>query len=140
MEPTWLQKIMDPWVLFGFAAQGCFAARFVWQWLVSEKRGRSTIPLGFWILSLCGGAMLFVYACYRQDPVFMAGQGLGLFIYARNLMLIARRRRLVNKRHPVLGAPRQAALADSDPEATPDGENATARTADAAMAEAGRAG
>jgi lipid-A-disaccharide synthase-like uncharacterized protein len=96
----------DPWALFwlgfGFAAQGLFAARFVWQWLVSEKKGRSTVPTGFWILSVLGGMMLLAYACYRKDPVFIVGQGLGVFIYVRNLMLIARRRSVVRRRHPGL--------------------------------------
>jgi lipid-A-disaccharide synthase-like uncharacterized protein len=103
---AWWTKLtdLDPWtvfwLVFGFSAQGFFAARFVWQWLVSEKRGRSTVPLGFWILSLLGGCMLLIYACHLKDPVFIAGQGLGLFIYIRNLMLIRRRRRLVQRRHP----------------------------------------
>jgi lipid-A-disaccharide synthase-like uncharacterized protein len=58
------------------------------QWIASEKAGRSVIPLSFWFFSIGGGALLFVYALYRADPVFILGQGLGLFIYARNLMLI----------------------------------------------------
>jgi lipid-A-disaccharide synthase-like uncharacterized protein len=87
------------WLTFGFAAQGFFAARFVWQWLVSEKKGRSTVPLGFWILSLLGGGMLFIYACHLREPVFIVGQGSGLFIYARNLMLIRQRRDAVRRRH-----------------------------------------
>ena len=57
-------------------------------WIASEKAGRSVIPLAFWFFSLGGGALLLVYALYRADPVFILGQGLGLFIYARNLMLI----------------------------------------------------
>jgi lipid-A-disaccharide synthase-like uncharacterized protein len=92
------------WLGFGFAAQGLFAARFVWQWLASERKGRSTVPTGFWILSLLGGLMLLTYACYRKDPVFILGQGLGVFIYVRNLMLIARRRSVVRQRHPGLFA------------------------------------
>ncbi len=106
MPETWSAKLasLGPWgvfwLAFGFSAQGFFAARFVWQWLVSEKKGRSTVPLGFWILSLLGGAMLLVYACHLKDPVFITGQGLGLFIYVRNLMLIGRRRGMVRQRHP----------------------------------------
>lgn len=98
--------VRDPlelfWVLFGFAAQSLFAGRFIWQWLVSEKKKRSTIPLGFWVLSLAGGIMLFIYACRQQDPVFIAGQGLGVIIYIRNLMLISRRRSAIRLRHPTL--------------------------------------
>lgn len=101
-----LQKVTeilkDPWVLFGFAAQSLFAGRFLWQWFVSEKKKRSTIPLGFWILSMVGGIMLFVYACRQRDPVFIAGQGLGVIVYIRNLMLISRRRSAIRRRHPVM--------------------------------------
>lgn len=97
--------LTDPWVLFGFAGQSVFGARFVWQWLVSEKKGRSTVPFGFWILSLLGGVTLFIYACKKLDPVFMAGQGLGVIIYIRNMMLIARRREAIRRRHPRMADP-----------------------------------
>jgi lipid-A-disaccharide synthase-like uncharacterized protein len=76
------------WIALGFAAQGCFSARFVWQWIVSERSGRSQIPVAFWYLSLAGGSLLFSYALHRRDPVFILGQGLGLIVYARNLRLI----------------------------------------------------
>jgi lipid-A-disaccharide synthase-like uncharacterized protein len=91
------KQLRDPWVWFGFGAQGLFAMRFVWQWIVSEKRRRSTIPVAFWYLSLSGGLTLFFYAAHRHDLVIMAGQLLACVIYIRNLMLIhgraARRRR-----------------------------------------------
>lgn len=77
----------------GLAAQAMFSARFLVQWLVSERRRESTIPLAFWYLSLAGGAMLFAYALMRKDPVIMLGQGAGILIYARNLWLIYRKRR-----------------------------------------------
>lgn len=83
----------DVWVAIGFAAQAMFSARFIIQWLASERAGRSVVPIAFWFFSIAGGSILFVYALYRQDPVFIAGQGAGLFIYARNLWLIARERR-----------------------------------------------
>ena len=72
----------------GFLGQGLFTARFLVQWIASEKAGRSVIPLAFWFFSLGGGGLLLIYALYRGDPVFILGQGLGMFIYARNLMLI----------------------------------------------------
>jgi len=78
------------WVAFGFAAQTMFFLRFFWQWIVSERLKRSVIPVGFWWLSLAGGAMLLIYSVYRRDPVFILGQGTGLFIYVRNLVLIYR--------------------------------------------------
>ncbi|MGE0479533.1 MAG: lipid-A-disaccharide synthase N-terminal domain-containing protein [Phycisphaerae bacterium] len=93
-----LGDLLNPLVLFGFAGQFVFMLRFVVQWLASERRGRSVIPLAFWYLSLAGGVMLLVYAVLRQDPVFVLGQGLGLFIYARNLALIHRRRSLLRDR------------------------------------------
>jgi len=77
----------------GFAGQALFAMRFIIQWLKSEISRRSVIPIAFWYFSILGGATLFVYALWRGDPVFILGQGTGLFIYARNLWLIHRERR-----------------------------------------------
>ena len=81
------------WLLLGFCAQGLFTARFVVQWLASERAGRSVVPLAFWILSLLGGGLLFVYALGRHDPVFIVGQGFGLLIYARNPTFLYRERK-----------------------------------------------
>ena len=77
-------------VIIGFAGQGLFAMRFIIQWLTSEKHARSVIPLAFWYFSIGGGAVLLLYALWRKDPVIICGQGLGLFIYLRNLYLIRR--------------------------------------------------
>lgn len=85
------RALANPWVLFGFAAQSTFMMRFVVQIIASEKKKKSHVPVAFWYLSLAGGLMLFVYAVRLRDPVFMLGQGLGLIIYARNLVLISRR-------------------------------------------------
>ena len=76
------------WVLVGLGGQVLFMMRFVIQWIVSEKAKRSTIPVSFWWLSIGGAAILLAYAIYRADPVFILGQSLGFFIYARNLWLI----------------------------------------------------
>jgi len=81
------------WLAIGFGAQAMFMMRFVIQWLASEKARRSVVPDTFWYWSLAGGFMLFVYAIYRMDPVFILGQGTGLFIYARNIHFIRRSRR-----------------------------------------------
>jgi lipid-A-disaccharide synthase-like uncharacterized protein len=78
----------DTWIALGFIAQAFFTMRFLVQWLASEKAGRSVVPLSFWFFSLGGGFLLLVYAIHRHDPVFIAGQALGLLIYVRNLMLI----------------------------------------------------
>ncbi|MBP9951089.1 MAG: lipid-A-disaccharide synthase N-terminal domain-containing protein [Cypionkella sp.] len=90
---TWLHADSPPevfWVLFGFAAQLMFTGRFLIQWLASEKQKRSVVPVAFWYFSIIGGLMLLAYAIYRLDPVFILGQALGVFIYARNLWLIKR--------------------------------------------------
>jgi lipid-A-disaccharide synthase-like uncharacterized protein len=76
------------WVMIGLGGQLLFTARFLVQWLASEKAGKSVVPISFWYLSIFGGAVLFFYAVYRKDPVFILGQSMGLFIYVRNLMLI----------------------------------------------------
>ena len=77
-------------IVVGFAGQGLFAMRFIIQWLSSEKEAKSVIPIAFWYFSIGGGAVLLLYAIWRQDPVIICGQGLGLFIYLRNLYFIRR--------------------------------------------------
>ena len=72
----------------GFLGQGIFASRFIIQWLYSEKKGESSIPLIFWYLSIFGGIGLLIYAISRKDPVIITGQLFGIFIYLRNLILI----------------------------------------------------
>jgi lipid-A-disaccharide synthase-like uncharacterized protein len=76
------------WIAIGFLGQICFSARFIVQWWTSERRKRSVVPLSFWYLSLAGGLILLAYAVHRLDPVFIAGQAFGSFIYLRNLALI----------------------------------------------------
>src|SRR6195952_4705499 len=78
----------DGWVILGFIAQGFFTMRFVVQWIASERARASVVPVAFWFFSLGGGFLLLIYALYRRDPVFIAGQGLGLFVYLRNLYFI----------------------------------------------------
>jgi lipid-A-disaccharide synthase-like uncharacterized protein len=83
---------INGWVLFGLLGQAAFSARFIVQWIVSEKKGESTIPVAFWYLSLVGGLILLVYAIYKRDPVFVVGQGAGVIVYLRNLILIQRKK------------------------------------------------
>lgn len=90
---SWVDNPDRWWLLVGFGGQLVFGARFLVQWLVSERKRESVIPLPFWYLSLGGGTILFFYALHIRDPVFIMGQGTGLFIYTRNLVLISRRRR-----------------------------------------------
>lgn len=78
----------DAWVVLGFVAQFMFTMRFVVQWIASERARRSVVPVAFWFFSVAGGALLLVYALYRRDPVFIAGQALGLVVYLRNVYFI----------------------------------------------------
>ena len=75
-------------LVIGFIGQGLFASRFIIQWIYSEKKGESHIPVVFWYLSIFGGIGLLIYAIFRQDPVIIVGQSFGIFIYLRNLILI----------------------------------------------------
>jgi lipid-A-disaccharide synthase-like uncharacterized protein len=81
------------WLTVGFAGQILFTARFLVQWLASERKGTSVVPVEFWWLSLLGGVAVLCYALSRRDPVIITGQSLGLFVYARNLILLRQARR-----------------------------------------------
>jgi len=80
------------WLVIGFAGQALFSGRFVVQWITSEVKRKSVIPLAFWFLSLAGSLVLLTYAIHRRDPVFILGQSAGFIIYTRNLVLIRRER------------------------------------------------
>ncbi|WAP70740.1 lipid-A-disaccharide synthase N-terminal domain-containing protein [Jiella pelagia] len=84
---------LDLWIILGFFAQAMFTARFLVQWIASERARRSVVPVAFWTFSLAGGALLLIYALHRRDPVFIIGQAAGLLIYTRNIMLIAGERK-----------------------------------------------
>ncbi|MEQ8967816.1 MAG: lipid-A-disaccharide synthase N-terminal domain-containing protein [Azospirillaceae bacterium] len=85
--------VLTLWTLIGFLGQAFFSMRFLLQWIFSEKARKSVIPEMFWYFSLLGGITLFAYALHRQDPVFIVGQGAGLFIYSRNIYFIWREKR-----------------------------------------------
>jgi lipid-A-disaccharide synthase-like uncharacterized protein len=85
----------DGWVVLGFVAQGFFTMRFLVQWIASERARASVIPVAFWFFSIAGGLLLLVYALYRRDPVFIAGQAFGLIVYLRNLYFIVNGRKAV---------------------------------------------
>jgi lipid-A-disaccharide synthase-like uncharacterized protein len=80
------------WLGIGLLGQAFFSARFLVQWIASERKKQSVVPTYFWYFSIGGGITLFVYAVHKLDPVFILGQGAGLFVYARNLYLIHRPR------------------------------------------------
>lgn len=87
LASNWRIKF-STWTVIGFIGQALFGSRFLVQWIASEMRGESYVPLAFWFLSVAGGATLLAYAIHRRDPVFTVGQGGGLLIYLRNLWLI----------------------------------------------------
>lgn len=90
------------WIAIGFLGQGIFFMRWVVQWLASERSAESRVPIGFWYLSMVGGLITLAYAIYRKDPVFIAGQSIGTFVYLRNLMLIQKQS---TSREPSLNSP-----------------------------------
>lgn len=80
----------DLWLLIGVGGQLLFAARFIVQWIASERAGRSVVPLAFWFFSIGGGLITLIYGIYKKEPVIILGQALSIFIYVRNLALIGR--------------------------------------------------
>ena len=80
------------WLIVGFGAQLCFSLRFIIQWVISERKKRSVVPLAFWYFSIFGGFGLLIYSIHIKDPVFILGQSCGIFIYFRNLILLKRRK------------------------------------------------
>jgi lipid-A-disaccharide synthase-like uncharacterized protein len=86
-------RIEQFWLSIGFLGQVFFSMRFIIQWVASERRRESVIPVAFWFFSLGGAVTLFAYALHRRDPVFILGEGAGTFIYLRNLYLIRRKQR-----------------------------------------------
>jgi lipid-A-disaccharide synthase-like uncharacterized protein len=89
---------MPLWVKIGFLGQALFTARFLVQWLASERKRDSVLPVAFWWLSLSGGIILLAYATHRRDPVIIVGQAMGLVVYTRNLMLVSKAKRRAGKR------------------------------------------
>lgn len=90
---VWLQAQLNAWVLIGFVGQFMFMMRFVYQWIASERARKSVMPEIFWYFSLAGGLILFAYTLHKQDIVFILGQGLGVFIYLRNIYFIRAHKR-----------------------------------------------
>lgn len=79
--PFWL-------LIWGSIAQIIFTLRFVYQWIYSEKNKESSLPFGFWLLSLIGSTMILIYAVLRKDPVLLVGHIMGAVIYARNIIIL----------------------------------------------------
>ncbi len=87
-----LEQIPFGWLLLGLGGQAMFSARFLIQWIASERSKRSVVPIAFWWFSLAGGLCLLSYALFRADPVFILGQSAGMIVYFRNLVLLRRTR------------------------------------------------
>jgi len=87
-----LDDIPVGWLAVGFGGQAMFSCRFLVQWIASERRKTSVVPILFWWFSVAGGLCLLCYALHRGDIVFIIGQAAGLFIYARNLILLRRQK------------------------------------------------
>jgi len=86
-------NLADFWLYLGFSAQLLFFSRFLIQWIISEKKGRSVVPTIFWYISLVGGILLLLYSIHIKDPVFILGQSVGVFIYLRNIILIEKEKK-----------------------------------------------
>jgi len=82
----------DFWLAFGLVAQLFFTARFLVQWISSERAGQSVVPMAFWFFSMGGGLMTLVYGIVKREPVIILGQALATVIYIRNIMLILKNR------------------------------------------------
>lgn len=95
MSEPCIQQISVVLLTLGFLGQACFSMRFLVQWVASERKKESVVPIYFWYFSLGGGLALLTYATLRHDPVFIVGQAAGLLVYARNLYLIWRKARPV---------------------------------------------
>ena len=100
--PQWMQEWFDVaepwemwWLLVGLSAQAVFVARWVIQWLASERRGESVVPTVFWWCSLAGATMLLIYFVGRREPVGVLSQLIGWAVYSRNLYLIRIKHRSV---------------------------------------------
>jgi lipid-A-disaccharide synthase-like uncharacterized protein len=78
----------DFWLGFGLIAQLLFTARFLVQWISSERAGQSVVPMAFWFFSMGGGLMTLVYGIAKREPVIILGQSMATVIYVRNIMLI----------------------------------------------------
>ena len=79
------------WLATGLLGQLMFTARFIVQWIASERAGRSVMPVAFWYLSIAGGLIVLAYGIHKLDPVIILGQLPGVIVYSRNLWLIHKR-------------------------------------------------
>ena len=95
-----IHKILhEPIVILGFAGQSFFFIRFLIQWIVSEKQGKSVIPIVFWYISLAGALIVFTYGFIVSEPILVVGQLASSFVYIRNLVLIYTNKNKISRAH-----------------------------------------
>ncbi len=92
LDIFWQKITIDHWAMIGFGGQAIFFSRWIVQWIISEKAGKSEIPIAFWWISITGGCITFVYAVAKVEPVLLLGQLLALAMYTRNLFLVFKER------------------------------------------------
>ena len=98
-------RIPTGWLFFGLLGQALFSARFLVQWVTSERKRQSVIPISFWWLSLGGGLALLAYSCPPPRSRVHPGAGIpGSSSTLRNLVLIRKRGRGLIRR--VVAPPR----------------------------------
>lgn len=93
MTESWLEIMSDPWAAVGLFGQALFFSRWIVQWIASERKKVSHVPLPFWLISLTGGLMTLVYAFHRNEPLWVLGQLVGVANYLRNIALIRKQRK-----------------------------------------------
>jgi lipid-A-disaccharide synthase-like uncharacterized protein len=78
---------MSPLLIFsiGLLAQCFFASRILVQWFLSEKAKKVVSPSWYWILSILGSYLFFIYGWLRTDFAILLGQFISYFIYLWNL-------------------------------------------------------
>jgi len=81
------KEISGPLMIWGISGQFVFTFRFIYQWIYCEKRKESLLPVGFWLISVCGSFMVLSYAIIRRDPVLFVGQLFGCIVYSRNILI-----------------------------------------------------
>lgn len=84
-------------MIWGIVAQLVFISRFFYQWVYSETKNESLLPMGFWIISIAGSAMTFIYAIFRLDPVLFIAHSMSMVIYLRNILILLNKRSLFSK-------------------------------------------
>lgn len=91
------ESLLEPFLLIGAVGQLSLNARYIYQWYHSEIARESLLPLGFWIISAAGSLLVIVYGIFRNDPVLLVSQSLGMIIYGRNIFLHVRKSTVVEK-------------------------------------------